>query len=413
MDAETISIGTELTQGLTIDTNTAWLSSRLAEVGVTVRRHVTVPDRRSAIRDAVREACTAQVVLISGGLGPTADDVTRESLADAVGRPLVLDADALAQIRAFFDKLGKPMTEGNEKQALIPAGGVALANTCGTAPGIRVEHGNAVIYAVPGVPRELMVMYEQSIEPELIARSAGRVLVRRSVNCIGASEAVVGSQIEDLMTPDRDPVVGITVCEGIMKIWITATGANTSTARSAADADVLLIRERLGKLVFGEDDQTLPEAVGALLVEHRATLATAESCTGGLLAARITEAPGSSRYFLQGVVTYANEAKTDRLGVQKALIEAHGAVSEEVAAAMAKGARAGADADYALSVTGVAGPEGGSPTKPVGLVFIGLADRRECSVRRCMFGDHVDRTSIRERSCNVAMDLLRCQVMDL
>lgn len=411
VDAEIISIGTELTQGLTVDTNAAWLSTRLAAIGVTVRRHVTVPDRRSAIRDAVSEACTAQVVLVSGGLGPTADDLTRESLADAVGRSLIADAGALAQIQAFFDKLGRPMTEGNEKQALIPGGGTALANTCGTAPGIRVEHGDAVVYALPGVPRELMAMYERSIEPELIARSAGKVLVCRSVNCFGASEAVVGSQIKDLMAPERHPVVGITVREGVMKIRITAAGVDGPSARSAADADVLLIRERLGKLVFGEDDQTLQEAVGASLTARGATLTTAESCTGGLLAARITEVPGCSRYFLQGAVTYANEAKSSLLGVSRALIEAHGAVSEEVAAAMAKGARAGTDADYALSVTGVAGPQGGSPAKPVGLVFIGLADRRGCRVRRCVFGDYLDRASIRERSCNVAMNILRLHVM--
>ncbi len=379
--------------------------------GVNVVRHVTVADDVGAIAESIRAAFDRRdLLLINGGLGPTPDDLTRDALAEALGRPLMEDADSLRRIRSLFAQWQRPMPAANARQAWLPEGTQALENTCGTAPGIRAELGSTQIFAMPGVPNEMMAMFERSVEPTVATSGAGAI-VTHTLNCFGASEANIAGQIEDLMRVGRKPTVGITACEGVIGVRVFARGDDAAAARAAADIDAAEVRRRLGPLVFGEQEQTLQEAVAALLFETGRTVSVAESCTGGLLAKRLTDVPGSSDYFLGGLVTYANEAKVAQLGVGPELIERHGAVSEEVAHAMADGCRIRFETDYALSVTGIAGPGGGTPDKPVGLVYIGLAEAGRCNVERRLIGEHLDRASIRDRTCKVALNLLRRRLM--
>ncbi len=412
VSAQIISIGTELTFGLTVDTNAAWLSRRLAAIGLPVQRHVTVPDDVSAIRDAVtRGAADARYLLVTGGLGPTADDVTRQGVADAAQRPLVPHQPSLDQLRSFFLRLKRDMPESNNRQAYLPEGAIAIENSCGTAPGFGVPVGDAIVYVMPGVPHEMKQMFVSSIAPRIVAESPTSVIVTRTIRCFGGGEASMADQIEDLMAVDRNPAVGITASEGIISVRIIARGVDPSAAATLADADAEVVRDRLGRFTFGQEDDTLPQAVAKLLLDAGHTVATAESCTGGLLAKMLTDVPGSSAYFLGGLVTYGNELKTEVLGVPAELIQKHGSVSEEVAAAMAEGCRRITGADFALSATGIAGPSGGTREKPVGTVCIAHADAAETRARRLTLGERLTREAVRDRSCKAMLNFLRLQLM--
>lgn len=411
MDADILSIGTEVSTGAIVNTNTAWLARALMAVGVVPRRHVTVGDRLDAIRDEiVRAAREVEVVIVTGGLGPTLDDMTRDSLAAALGQPLERDEASVEHIRNLFRKMNRPMGESNLQQALVPRGARAMENPWGTAPGLRAELHRAVVFCLPGVPREMERMFEKHVAPELRQGCEAAVSVR-VLRTFGQGESFIGQQIAAFMAPARNPSVGTQASEGLISVRIIGLAASEQEAQRLVDADAKAMRALLGEIVFGEDDDTLPGVVGRMLAERGQTLAVAESCTGGMIAASITDVSGSSRYFLRGYVTYSNESKSELLGVPPELIAAHGAVSEPVAEAMAVGCLQRAGVDYALSVTGVAGPTGGTADKPVGLVFIGLADRRECRVHRLQLSDHLSRWAIRDRTCKTALNLLRLRLM--
>jgi nicotinamide-nucleotide amidase len=412
MDAIILSIGSELALGETIDTNSAWLAQRLAEIGVGVLRHVTVGDDIEPIRRQIEQACgEADVVLITGGLGPTADDLTRQALAAAMGVELVLRPEWVEKIRSFFACRGRSMPQANAIQAQFPAGSEPIENTCGTAPGIRASLGRSMVFAMPGVPREMREMFERDVRPMLAERTGGAVLIATVLNCFGAGESDIGQQIDDLMQRGRNPTVGTTAKQGVIGVRIHSRGRSAAEARKLLEATEQEVRRRLGTLIYGRDSETLSDAVARLLVEGGKTVSVAESCTGGLIAKRLTDVPGSSRYFRAGLVTYANEAKTMWLGVPADLIAGHGAVSEPVARAMAEACRRLNATDYAIGVTGIAGPEGGTADKPVGLVFISLADAAGCRVTRHLFGDFLNRGEIRERAASTAMNLLRLRLM--
>jgi nicotinamide-nucleotide amidase len=304
------------------------------------------------------------------------------------------------------------MSAANRLQALIPDGCQVVPNPRGTAPGIH--HHNPVagrdVWALPGVPSEMKTMFEDSVRPAVRDRAAGAVTLSAKLNTFGMSEAGVGESLLDLMDRNRNPLVGTTASAGIISVRVLAWGASRAEAQRLLQADLEEIRRRLGPPVFGEDDDTLEAAVARLLVDHHWTVATAESCTGGLLAKRLTDVPGSSAYFPRGYVSYSNTAKTELLGVAPELIQQWGAVSEEVARAMAVGCRRLAGADFALSITGVAGPTGGSPEKPVGLVFVGLADAGGTDVKRVLLGSHLTRGEIRDRACKLALNMLRLKL---
>jgi len=410
--AAIISIGNELILGQVVDTNTAWLAGRLSELGIVTTLHLTVGDDEQDIRRAVVQAAEkAPIVIVSGGLGPTLDDVTRQGVAKALGVELREDPVCLEHVKAFFAKRGRTMPDMNRVQALVPAGAQPIANTCGTAPGIRAQLGRATIYVVPGVPLEMQEMFVRSIKPELLAQAGGRALVARKLLCFGAGESDIANQIADLMKRGRNPLVGTTPHEMIIGVRVVATGASPAEAQDLLDQDLAEIRRRLGDLVYGQEDETLADVVGHMLIAAKRTVAVAESCTGGWLAKSLTDISGSSAYFLRGYVTYSNQAKSELLGVPARMIDQFGAVSEETARAMAMGCKARAAADYAVGITGIAGPTGGTAEKPVGLVYIALAGPNGTEARKLLFGEHLLRWQIRDRATKVALNMLRLALL--
>ena len=410
--AAIISCGNELILGSVVDTNTAWLAARLTELGITTTLHITLGDDEDDIAAAVVQAAgKAETVILSGGLGPTLDDVTRQAVAKALGVEMYEDAVCLEHVKGFFARRGRPMPDTNRVQALVPVGAKPIHNTCGTAPGIRAEMGKATIYVVPGVPIEMQEMFDRSIKPELLAKAGGRSVQGRKILCFGAGESDIANQIADLMKRGRNPLVGTTPHEMIIGVRVVATGGSPQEAKDLLEKDVAEIRRRLGDLVYGQDEDTLAEAVGGMLIDAKRTVATAESCTGGWLAKSLTDLSGSSAYFARGYVTYSNQSKTELLGVPAGLIGQYGAVSEEVAKAMAMGCKARAETDFAIGITGIAGPTGGSAEKPVGLVHIALAGPKGTEARKLSFGEHLQRRQIRDRATKVALNMLRLAIL--
>jgi len=367
-----------------------------------------VPDHTGAIRDVfVEAAAKGDVVLASGGLGPTEDDLTRHALADAAGVELELHEASLERLRAFFVARGRRMPETNRVQAMIPCGGRAIQNGCGTAPGLHIVLRGTPCYVTPGVPFEMRAMFSRDVAPALAAAGRGQVLLSRRLGTYGLGESNVNEQIADLMGKGQNPGVGTSVSFGVVSIRLNAWAEGRAEAEASLDDAEAEIRRRLGDIVFGRDDETLPGVVGRLLAQRGETVSTAESCTGGLIGALLTDVPGSSQYFLGGAVTYSNEAKTRLLGVSQDVLEARGAVSESVAQAMAEGVSRRLGSDYALSVTGVAGPAGGTSTKPVGLVYIGLSSSTGTVVEPWLFGEDSPREVIRHRAAYTALNMLR------
>jgi nicotinamide-nucleotide amidase len=407
-----IACGTELTLGHNVDTNSAWLAQRLAGLGIEAQRIVVVPDSAGALETVLREAAArCDLILLTGGLGPTADDLTRAALAKVAGVPLDTDAASLERIQAFFAERGRTMSPANQVQAMIPRGARTLTNTCGTAPGVAIDLHGTLCFAMPGVPFEMQSMFEREVLPELAGRGGGQVLVSRSLHCFGRGESDIGHEIRDLMAPGGNPLVGTRAGLGLITLRIDARAADPTAAEAMLDEMETELRRRLGVLIFGRGNETLASVVGELLAAAGQTLSVAESCTGGLVGKLLTEVPGSSRYFLGGVISYADQVKTHLLGVSAELLRSVGAVSAEVAQAMASGVAGALGSDWAISITGIAGPSGGSPRKPVGLVFIGLKTPVGGQVKELQFGESMPREVIRERAAHSALNLLRLALL--
>lgn len=413
MKAEVIAIGSELVSGQNLDTNSQWLSRGLAALGVPVHFHTAVGDDLDENIATIRiAAARAQFVILSGGLGPTQDDLTRDALAAVAGVPLVEDAEALAAIQAMFARRNRPMAERNRVQALFPQGAEVLPNRVGTAPGVWMKVGEAIVACLPGVPSEMRIMFDEQVVPRLRRLGVGgRVILHHKINLFGKGESDIEAQAMDLTARGRNPEVGITVHEATISFRITAEGADEAEARAALQPTIELIRARFGDLVVGEGTDDIPEAVFAQLARTRTTLATAESCTGGLVAQMLTALAGISVHYPGGVVSYANAAKVELLGVPAELIEAHGAVSPQVAEAMALGVRRRLAADIGLSLTGVAGPSGGTPEKPVGLVYLGLATVDGVQNRRIEIGPEQPREVIQRRAAKQALNWVRLTLL--
>ncbi len=405
--AEVIAVGTEMLLGDLVDTNTAWISGRLAALGVGIYRHTTVGDNKERIVAAMREASArSDLVITTGGLGPTSDDLTNECLALLSGREMVEYGEARRHVDEMFARFGRKPTPSNYKQALFPEGTRLIPNPLGTALGALLEVDGTLFATFPGVPSEMKNMFEETLEPLVRARSDGAI-VSRTLWFAGIGESALAERVQDLLDA-QDPTVAPLAGQGKVRLRITARAATPEQAAQKMEPVEKEILGRLGKYYFGEDDETLEGAVGRLLKKQNAILALAESCTGGLLAKRLTDMPGSSAFFAEGLVTYSNEAKERLLGVPRETLVEHGAVSGPVARAMAEGARKGAGADYGLSVTGVAGPDGGTEEKFVGLVYIGLSDAEETFAEKLDLSAWArSRAAIRERSANRAFDLLR------
>lgn len=413
MKAVIVSCGTELVTGQSVDTNSAWISQRLTAKGVEVVEHVTVGDELERVVAAIHLARqVGELVVITGGLGPTADDLTREALAAALGRPLESNTEAMRQLEEFFHRVQREMPESNKVQAMIPQGCEVIANPRGTAPGIAwwPEGGEARVIALPGVPGEMKAMFEAFVEPRL-GNAGGLCTLAAKVCCFGISEARLGELIADLMARGRNPIVGTTASQAVLSVRILATAPTPEAAKALIHADIAEVRRRLADAAFGEGDDTMQQVVVKLLSRRNETVTTVESCTGGMLAKMVTDVPGSSAIFREGLVVYANEAKTKLAGVSPELIAQHGAVSAEVARALACGARERSGATYALSTTGIAGPGGGTEAKPVGLVFLGLAWTTGVDVRRVLLGSHLTRDEIRDRACRTVLNMLRLKML--
>lgn len=412
MNAIILSIGDELVLGQTVDTNSAWLSAQLAAVGCAVSAHVTVPDDQAAIEEAIRGAVTrCDRLIVSGGLGPTADDLTRQALAAVMNQPLEMNAEWLAELEKFFAARNRPMPESNKIQAMIPRGARMVFNTAGTAAGIEATVGNCRVLVVPGVPKEMKIMVERNLLAGLRNQAGGAAILSRTLHTFGLGESAVAEMLGDLMRRGRNPSVGTTVSNGVVSLRVNSRFESRERAGEELEKTVAACRAALGALIYGEDDEPLQAVVGELLKRATGspTVATAESCTGGLLGKMITDTPGSSAYYRYGWVTYANQAKQELLGVPAEVLEKHGAVSEPVVLAMAAGARARAKSTYALSVSGVAGPDGGTAAKPVGLVCFGLAHPNGTEARTFLFPG--DREFIRDRAARMALTLLRYHLL--
>jgi nicotinamide-nucleotide amidase len=405
--AEILTIGDELLRGEIVDSNKSLMSDRLLGLDAQIRYHASVGDDPEDMSDAFRRAAArSDVVLVSGGLGPTRDDLTTEVLAQTFDRPLVLDEAALETIRAFFRGVGREMTENNAKQARFPEGAEVLPNPIGTAPGFRLAVEGAAFFCMPGVPRELERMLDEQVLPRIAGAGPTRAPVVRAalLRTFGMGESTLDDELKDIAA-SGDVSLGFRTAfpDNYLRPLARAASAEEAEAKLARVCDA--IRERLGPLVYGEGDETLPAVVGRLLREHGRTIAVAESCTGGLVAERITEVPGASDYFAGGVVAYANAAKTALLGVPDALLAEHGAVSEPVARAMAEGVRARLGADFGVATTGISGPGGGGPAKPVGLVHVALA--RESGTHADHFVFPLDRSRHRLLTAQIALDWVR------
>jgi nicotinamide-nucleotide amidase len=421
-----LSVGDELILGQTVDTNSAWISRELASVGCDIAAHATVPDDQPAIEAAIRAAAgRCDVLIISGGIGPTADDLTRQSLAAVLGVELVTDASWLEKLHEFWAKRGGTMPAMNAIQAEIPAGATIIPNTAGTAAGIDAvwQSGDLKltcrIFVVPGVPKEMKAMIAGAVMPFLRANSGGAVILSRTLHTFGMGESAVAEKLGDLMKRDRNPSVGTTVANGFVSLRVNCRATSLALGETEIATMVAACRAAVGDLIFGEGEQTLVGQIVELLKrdgEKSMTVATAESCTGGLLAKMLTDLPGSSDWFTHGWVTYSNKAKHERLGVSSELIDIYGAVSQPTVDAMAKAARRLSKSTFALAISGIAGPGGGSATKPVGTVVIGLAyqdpaDRVGSVTTVRTFNFSGDRDMIRDRAAKMALTMLRFHLL--
>lgn len=405
--AAILSVGEEILAGDILDTNALEIGERLRQRGFRIRRIQVTGDGIEEIAGALAEACRGvRLLIVTGGLGPTRDDLTRDGLARALGVELEEDPEAVEKIAGFFRRIGRKMAASNRIQALRPHGSRFLDNRRGTAPGLAAELDGVPIYVLPGVPPEMRLMLEEQVLPELDARfGPGQPPARIKVRAHGLAESVAGDRIADLMGDQQQVAIGITVSDGLLTVSLTARQDDPLAGRILVEEKATQVEQRLGRAVFGRDDATLQQTVVQQLVAKGHRLAIAESCTGGLVSRLVTDVAGSSAVFLEGQVTYSNEAKMRRLGVPADLLEHHGAVSAEVAAAMAAGAAAQAGVEAAISTTGIAGPGGGTEAKPVGLVYLGLSLDGRCATRKVILSG--DREMIRMRAARCALDLLR------
>ena len=403
MNAEVITIGNEILSGRIVDSNSAFIGTRLSGIGAPLEWITSVGDDRDRIAQAFEQALArADVIIVTGGLGPTHDDMTKHVFAEWFGRELALNEKVLEQVRARFAHRGIEMSSSNVDQAMVPEGVDALENRWGTAPGLHLEEAGKHVFLLPGVPREMKGILEQSVLPILKRSGFGRPILEHTLRTTGISESALYERLRDL--PRMECLAFLPGLGGV-DIHITVQGDEKRVVQEQVVGMAAEIRERVGEFLYGEGDQTIQTVVGEMLMAKGWRIAVAESCTGGLIAHRITDVAGSSHYFERGIVAYSNRAKVELLGVPEDLIAAHGAVSAPVAEAMASGVRMRSNVDISLSVTGIAGPAGGTEEKPVGLVFVGVSTVGATFSKRFQFGN--ERWVNKQRTAQAGLDLVR------
>ncbi len=410
-NAEIITIGDEILIGQTVDTNSAWLGSQLNLYGMRVNRITSISDKKEEIISALDEALgRAGLVLMTGGLGPTSDDITKETLAEYFGSRLVTDSGVLEEVTERLRRRNLEMNEHNRRQALVPDRCTVLVNHAGTAPGMLFNSNGKLVISMPGVPSEMKHIMQVHVLPMMAAIAGGMVILHKNIMTYGTFEAKLAERLEGF-EQGLPPEIRLAYlpAHGVIKLRLTGSGTDAELLRTRMAEQVQKLYAVIPDVIYGEDEVTLEEIIGKLLINNHLTLSTAESCTGGKVASMITSVPGSSAWFRGSVVAYDNSIKTGILKVDPGIISRYGAVSEETAVAMAKGIRQLTGTDYAVAVTGIAGPTGGTPGKPVGTVWIAIASDRGVVAEQHRFAD--DRNINIARSATTSLNMLRKQII--
>ena len=408
MIAEIISTGTELLLGQIVNTNAQYLARKLNELGFDVFHQSTVGDNRGRMAEVITHALErADILVTTGGLGPTLGDITKEVTAELLKRSLYLHTPSEIRIRDIFAARDLPMPESNLRQAMMPIGAIIVDNERGTAPGVIVKEGEKTIVHLPGPPHEMQWMFETSIAPYFRQHfDLQSVITSRVLRSFGVSESALEEKIKDFVLTQKNPTIALLAQNGEIHLRLTAKDRTEALARQRIDALEQVLRECIGESIFGVDDETLELAAGRQLMENNLTIALAESCTGGLITSRLTDIPGSSRYVIGSLVTYSNDVKIGLLGVPEQVIAAYGAVSEETAISMAKQVREHFATDIGVGVTGIAGPDGATAAKPVGLIYIAVDGMKGVGCIRRQFSGQ--RTGIKYRAASAALfDVIR------
>lgn len=409
MKAEIITVGTEILLGDIVNTNSQFLSKELASIGVEVYYQETVGDNETRLLNLLEEAFKrSDIVITTGGLGPTNDDITKEIAAKYFNQELVFYSDIWENIKSYFEKLGLKPTENNKKQAYFPKDCIILDNPNGTAPGVILKKENKMIILLPGPPKEMIPMFNNSVKSYLQSLT-GYKLVSKTLRFIGIGESELEEKLIDIINSQSNPTIAPYAKENEVTLRITAKSKDDEKANDLIKSIEDKIKDRVGKYIYGYDDTTLEETVAKLLVNNNMTIAVSESCTGGMVSSKLIDYPGISQSFIEGCVTYSNEAKMNRLGVKKETLDKYGAVSSETAIEMAVGIAKNLNTNIGLSTTGVAGPGGGTDEKPVGLVYIGIYINGDVNVKKCNFSGSRDK--IRSRATNEALNLLRLELL--
>ncbi len=413
MIAEIVAVGTELLMGQIANSDAQFLSRRLAALGISVYYHTTVGDNPQRMRDTLALALSrSDIVITTGGLGPTQDDITKEIAAQLLGLPMAFDEPSWEAIKARFVKIGRPCTENNRRQAMFAEGSEILPNRCGTAPGCYLKVGGKVVVQLPGPPHEMSDMFDRQVLPRLTALTGG-CIASRFVRVYGMGESMIAQLCADYIESSGEVTVAPYCKTGECELRVSARGESEEAALRKIGPVVRALCERIGDRVYAvteTDEGSLEDALGALLVKKHLTIATAESCTGGLVAAKLVNYPGISAALCEAHVTYANEAKVRYCGVREETLAAHGAVSRQTAQEMAEGLRERSGADIALATTGIAGPGGGTKEKPVGLVYVACASAQGTSVAKLRLTG--DRQRVRELTALRALDMARREALE-
>lgn len=411
MNAEILAVGTELLMGQISNTNAQYISRRLPDAGINVYYHSVVGDNPKRLKECLKLALSrSDTVIMTGGLGPTQDDLTKQTVAEVLNRKMVLHEESLNRIKDFFRSLNRPMVDSNMRQAWFPENSIIMTNGRGTAPGCIIEEEGKVVVMLPGPPSEMIPMFEESVMKYFREKSPYKI-VSKFVRIFGVGESMVESKLMDMINNQTNPTIAPYAKEGEVTLRVTAKCKMDESAEEIIEPVVSEIKERLGTAVYSTDDKNLEEVVGELLIRSDLKITVAESCTGGLISSRLTNIPGISGVFNRGIICYSNESKIENLGVKPETIRDFGAVSKETAIEMAEGIRKLSGTDIGLSVTGIAGPTGGTAQKPVGLVYIALSsvDGTECREFK-LWGE---RKRIRNVAALHAFDMVRQYILSI
>lgn len=409
MKCEIVAVGTELLLGNIVNTNAQYLSQKLADLGIDVYYQLAVGDNLQRLSDTIKASLErSDLVITSGGLGPTVDDLTKEGVSDALGLKLLPDEACIRKIEGMFKAIGRPMTENNIKQGYIPEGARILENDNGTAPGVLIEKNGKIVIMLPGPPKELYPMFEDKVVPYLKTKVHSTIR-SRMLRVIGVGESAAEDMLKEIFKTQTNPTIAPYAKDGEVHLRITAKTDTIEKADQLIDQMEKRVQSKLGENIYGYDEETLESVVLKLLQQKKMTLSLAESCTGGLIASRLTDVPGASASLMCGVVSYSNESKIKLLGVKEETIRNYGAVSSQTAEEMAVGAKRISGTDIGVSITGIAGPDGGSTEKPVGLCYIGIAIGNAVKAQKFMFNGN--RKKIKWNASSRTLDIIRRELL--